>query len=128
MIKGLKYLTYRYRLREVGLFSLEKRRLRGILSVPYLMGVTKEDEARLLTFFTVRAVKYWNRLPREVVESPSLELKVHLNEEGRQRCHQLARAEIPSHKDQKQNTPKKGSDDSQENLQELGWELEQAAD
>jgi len=41
-----------------------------------------------------------------------------------QRCHQLARAEIPSHKDQKQDTPKKESDDSQANLQQLGWELE----
>lgn len=39
-------------------------------------------------------------------------------------CHQLAKAEIPSHKDQKQNTLKKGGDDSQANLQQLGWELE----
>ncbi|KFZ64156.1 hypothetical protein N321_02007, partial [Antrostomus carolinensis] len=31
-------------------------------------------------FFTVRAMENWNRLPREVVESPSLEtFKTHLD-------------------------------------------------
>jgi len=43
----------------------------------------KEDRFRMdirKTFFTMRAVRCWNRLPREVVDVPSLEVfKVRLH-------------------------------------------------
>jgi len=100
MVRGLEYLSYKDRLRELGLFSLEKRRLRSDLlaAFQYLKGVYRKDGEGLFTrgycdrtrgnsfklkegtfrldirkkFFTMGEVKQWNRLPREAMDAPSL--------------------------------------------------------
>ncbi|KAK4816279.1 hypothetical protein QYF61_014351 [Mycteria americana] len=79
LVKGLEHKSDEERLREVGLFSLEKRRLRGDLLAlySYLKGGCREGRFRLdikKFYFTERVIKHWTRLPREVVESPSLEV------------------------------------------------------
>ncbi|KAK4818644.1 hypothetical protein QYF61_016615 [Mycteria americana] len=74
--KGLEHKADGERLRDLGLFSLEKRRLRGDLIALYncLKGGWPQVAPGEEKVFTKRVIKHWKRLPREVVESPSLEV------------------------------------------------------
>jgi len=91
MIQGLEHLSYEERLRELGLLSTEKRRLRGGLmaAFQYLKGAYRKDGDNIFSrvccdrtksngfrlredtfrldirrkFFTMRVVRHWNRLP-----------------------------------------------------------------
>ncbi|KAK4829673.1 hypothetical protein QYF61_005966 [Mycteria americana] len=70
--KEMEQKSYEEQLRELGLFSLEKRRLRGDLIALY--NCLKGGGREVGSVSSPRVVQHWNRLPREVVESPSLEV------------------------------------------------------
>jgi len=107
MIRGLEHLSCEERMRELGLFSLKKRRLRGdlIKASKYLRGGCQQDGARLFSvvpsdktrgnghklklrkfhlnmrkkFFPLRVMEHWNRLPRGAVDSPLETFKTRLD-------------------------------------------------
>ena len=102
MIRGLEHLFYKESLRRMGFISLKKKRLWCdlIAAFQYLKGAYKKDGKQLFVgadndktrgnsfkleverfklevrrkFFTQRVVRKLKRLPREVVDVPSLEV------------------------------------------------------
>jgi len=108
MIQGLEHLFCEERVRELGLFSLGKRRLQVDLTTAfqYLKGANKKSGDKYFSraccdrtrgngfkvnetrfrldikkkFLSARVVKHWYRFPREVIDAPSLEtFRVRLN-------------------------------------------------
>lgn len=98
-VSGLKNVPYEERLKRLGLFSLERRRLRGDLIETYkiVRGLSGGDNSLLplrdsrdlrghglmlkkmrprldvrRAFFSNRVVNPWNSLPKEVIEAPSI--------------------------------------------------------
>ncbi len=102
LVRGLRYMPYEERLRQLNLFSLERRRLRGDIMLAFKMFKGEADlnpsdfflrparaglrghTYRLLQgpsrlrrrsgAFSARVVNYWNRLPAPLVLSPSVSI------------------------------------------------------
>ncbi|KAK4828572.1 hypothetical protein QYF61_027662 [Mycteria americana] len=138
LVKGLEGMSYKEWLRTLGLSSLEKRRLRGDL-IPFYSFLRRgsgEGGAELFSlvssdrthgngsklrqgrfrldirkhFFTKRLVKHWNRLPREMVDAPSLSVfKRHLDNALNNMLHLFVSPEL----------------DEEEEATELGWSVQE---
>ena len=103
IIRELEHFPYEGHLRELGLFSLEERRLQGdlIAAFQYLKGAYKQEGSQLFTrvgngrtrgngfklkegrfgldiswkFFTIRVVRCWNSCPERLwMPRPSVEV------------------------------------------------------
>ena len=100
MIQGMEHL-YKDRLKELGLFSMEKRKLWGdlIMAFHYISEGYEEEGNRLFSrdccdrtkgngfkleqgsfrldirkrFFMVRVMRHWQSLPREMMDAPCLQ-------------------------------------------------------
>ena len=108
MIHTMEHFSYEDRLRELGLCSMGKGRFQGDLRAAFLCrkgGCKKEGDRlfsrvccgrtrgncfklkeerfradKMMKLFTIRVVRHWHRLSREVVDAPSLQtLQVRLD-------------------------------------------------